>query len=82
MFSYDLLLLLLQSFIKAWRAWDKKHSSENNPIEGFPKHQLYAVFAMANCGRDLEGYSLQGFDEAHAMMPQVSLLLLQGASKH
>jgi hypothetical protein len=62
---------LSQSFIKAWRAWDKKNTSENDPIEGFPAGQLYAVFAMANCGRDLEGYGLQGYDEARAMMLQV-----------
>ena len=65
--------MLPQSFIKAWRACDKKNKSENDPIEGFPRDQLYAVFAMANCGKDLEGYCLQGFDEARAMMLQVRL---------
>ncbi|WIA16133.1 hypothetical protein OEZ85_012851 [Tetradesmus obliquus] len=64
-----------QSLIKAWRAWHKKNKSENDPIEGFPRDQLYAVFAMANCGKDLEGYCLQGYDEARAMMLQVALAL-------
>lgn len=60
-----------QSFIKAWKAWDKKNKSENDPIAGLPHHQLYAVFAMANCGKDLEVYQLQGFDQARSMMLQV-----------
>jgi hypothetical protein len=71
--------VLLQSFIKAWRAWDKKNTSENDPIEGFPPGQLYAVFAMGNCGQDLEGYCLQGYDEARAMMLQVGGYCAMGA---
>lgn len=60
-----------QSFVKAWKAWDKRNKSENDPIAKHPKEQLYAVFAMADCGRDLEGYQLRGFDQARSMMLQV-----------
>lgn len=62
-----------QLFIKAWRAWDKRNTSENDPVADHPKDQLYAVFAMADCGRDLEGYQLRGFDQARSMMLQVML---------
>lgn len=63
-----------QPFVKAWKAWDKRNKSENDPIAKHPKDQLYAVFAMADCGRDLEGYQLRGFDQARSMMLQVRLL--------
>jgi hypothetical protein len=59
------------AFIKAWRAWDKTNTSENDFIGGLPPDQLYAVFAMANCGRDLEGYQLAGYDQARSMLLQV-----------
>ena len=58
-------------FIKAWKAWDKRHKSENDPMSGLPDQQLYAVFAMANCGRDLESYCLQGYEQVRSMMLQV-----------
>lgn len=62
-----------QPFIKAWKAWDKRNKSENDPIADHPKDQLYAIFAMADCGKDLEGYQLRGFDQARSMMLQVRL---------
>jgi hypothetical protein len=58
-------------FIKAWKAWDKRNKSENDAIGGLPDDQLYAVFAMANCGRDLEGYQLQGYEQVRSLMLQV-----------
>jgi serine/threonine-protein kinase haspin len=59
------------ALVKAWEAWDKRHKSENDFIGGLPDEQLYAVFAMANCGRDLESYQLQGYEQVRSMMLQV-----------
>jgi len=59
------------AFFKAWKAWDKRHKSENDAIAGLPDEQLYAVFAMANCGRDLESYKLQGYEQVRSLMLQV-----------
>lgn len=60
-----------QPFIKAWKAWDKRNKSENDPINQHPQKQLYAVFAMADCGKDLESYQLRDFNQARSMMFQV-----------
>lgn len=64
------------AFVKAWKAWDKRHKSENDFIGGLPDEQLYAVFAMANCGRDLESYQLQGYEQVRSLMLQVGLIIL------
>jgi serine/threonine-protein kinase haspin len=61
------------AFVKAWKAWDKRHKSENDAIGNLPDQQLYAVFAMANCGRDLESYQLQGYEQVRSLLLQVSL---------
>jgi hypothetical protein len=62
------------AFVRAWRAWDARNTSENDFIGGLPPHQLYAVFAMANCGRDLESYALAGWDQVRSMLLQVGAL--------
>eukprot|EP00878_Enallax_costatus_P019195 GHUV01020245.1.p1 GENE.GHUV01020245.1~~GHUV01020245.1.p1 ORF type:complete len:147 (-),score=30.85 GHUV01020245.1:1525-1965(-) len=67
-----------QPFIKACDAWAKRHTSENDPISEHPRDQLYAVFAMSDCGRDLEGFKLRDFDQARSMMLQVRLQVLSG----
>lgn len=52
--------------------FDPNHRrSENDFIGGLPDSQLYAVFAMANCGRDLESYQLTGYEQVRSMMLQV-----------
>jgi hypothetical protein len=61
------------AFVKAWKAWDKRHKSENDAIGDLPDGQLYAVFAMANCGRDLESYQLQGYEQVRSLLLQVRL---------
>eukprot|EP00775_Hariotina_reticulata_P005959 gene5959-6198_t len=64
-----------QSFIRAWKAWDKRNKSENDPVDGLPKDQLFACFVMSNCGWDLESYQLRDFDQARSMMLQVAMAL-------
>jgi hypothetical protein len=66
------------AFVKAWKAWDKRRKSENDFIGGLPDEQLYAVFAMANCGRDLESYQLQGYEQVRSMMLQVGSFFFRG----
>lgn len=33
---------IIHTYTQAWKAWDKRHKSENDPIAGLPDGQLYA----------------------------------------
>jgi hypothetical protein len=59
------------ALVRAWRAWDTRHVSENDPVDILPRDQLYMVIAMEDCGRDLEGAAVQGFRQARSVLLQV-----------
>ncbi|KAK7379153.1 hypothetical protein VNO80_04606 [Phaseolus coccineus] len=58
--------------IRAWEDWDLKHGSENDHPKEFPDKQCYMVFVQEHGGKDLEGFALLNFDEARALLAQVT----------
>ncbi|WVZ04839.1 hypothetical protein V8G54_018185 [Vigna mungo] len=58
--------------IRAWEDWDLKHGSENDHPKEFPDKQCYVVFVQEHGGKDLEGFALLNFDEARALLAQVT----------
>ncbi|GBF88054.1 hypothetical protein Rsub_00766 [Raphidocelis subcapitata] len=64
--------------VKAWKAWDKAHGSENDPVEGLEPDQAFCVLAMEEAGRDLEAYRLSGFHQARSVLLQAALALAVG----
>lgn len=58
--------------VQAWHAWDASHGSENDPVDGFERDQLYVVFAVADGGADLERSDVRSFEEARSILLQVS----------
>ncbi|BAT86147.1 Serine/threonine-protein kinase haspin-like protein [Vigna angularis] len=58
--------------IRAWEDWDLKHGSENDHPKEFPEKQCYVVFVQEHGGKDLEGFALLNFDEARALLAQVT----------
>ncbi len=62
-----------RELVKAWKLWDKRHRSENDPVDGLGPSQAFLIISMADCGSDLEKYPMPGgFDEAVAVLAQVS----------
>lgn len=59
------------ALVRAWRSWDARHTSENDPVDILPREQLYMVIAMEDCGRDLEGAQVQGFRQGRSLLLQV-----------
>jgi hypothetical protein len=59
------------ALVRAWRSWDARHTSENDPVDILPRDQLYMVIAMEDCGRDLEGAQVQGFRQGRSLLLQV-----------
>lgn len=47
--------------------------SENDPVNGLSPKQLFTVYAMCDCGRDLEAYQLAGYVQARSLLLQVRL---------
>ncbi|CAJ1870717.1 unnamed protein product [Sphenostylis stenocarpa] len=60
------------ALIRAWEDWDLKHGSENDHPKEFPDKQCYVVFVQEHGGKDLEGFALLNFDEARALLAQVT----------
>lgn len=60
-----------RSFTSAWKAWDAKHGSENDPPHKLPVSQLFVVFIVADGGNDLEHGTIASFDQARSMLLQV-----------
>ncbi|KAK7284456.1 hypothetical protein RJT34_19202 [Clitoria ternatea] len=60
------------ALIRAWEDWDHKHSSENDHPREFPDKQCYVVFVQEHGGKDLESFVLLNFDEARALLVQVT----------
>lgn len=60
------------ALIRAWKAWDRTHGSENDPVEGLSEPgQLFLVLAMEDCGKDLERARVDGFQQACSLLCQV-----------
>jgi hypothetical protein len=45
--------------------------SENDPVDGLSPKQLFTVYAMCDCGRDLEAYQLASYEQARSLLLQV-----------
>ncbi|KAK7337651.1 hypothetical protein VNO77_18236 [Canavalia gladiata] len=60
------------ALIQAWEDWDHKHGSENDHPREFPDKQCYMVFVQEHGGKDLESFALLNFDEARALLVQVT----------
>ncbi|KAH1195806.1 hypothetical protein AAZX31_19G212100 [Glycine max] len=60
------------SLIQAWEDWDLEHGSENDHPKEFPDKQCYVVFVQEHGGKDLESFALLNFDEARALLVQVT----------
>ena len=45
--------------------------SENDPVDGLSPKQLFTVYAMCDCGRDLEAYQLASYGQARSLLLQV-----------
>ncbi|KOM39302.1 hypothetical protein LR48_Vigan03g268400 [Vigna angularis] len=63
--------------IRAWEDWDLKHGSENDHPKEFPEKQvssltLSVISDEQHGGKDLEGFALLNFDEARALLAQVT----------
>ncbi|KIY92326.1 hypothetical protein MNEG_15636 [Monoraphidium neglectum] len=67
-----------KALVKAWKAWDKAHTSENDALEGLPAGQLFCVLAMEEAGRDLEAYRISSFHQARSVLLQITLALAVG----
>ncbi|RDY14511.1 Serine/threonine-protein kinase haspin-like protein, partial [Mucuna pruriens] len=61
------------ALIRAWENWDLKHGSENDHPKEFPDKQCYVVFVQEHGGKDLESFALLDFDEARALLVQVTV---------
>ncbi|XP_050382945.1 serine/threonine-protein kinase haspin homolog [Argentina anserina] len=61
--------------IKAWKAWNKKHVSQNDNPDMFPENQRYVVFVLEHGGEDLESFVLLDFNEARSLLVQVTAAL-------
>ena len=64
------------SLVKEWHAWDKRHGSENDPVDMFGDDQLFVIFVVANGGADLEHFEVHSFEEARSIILQVWQLVL------
>ena len=60
---------------KEWHRWDKIHTSENEPVDGYGDDQLYVVFVVGNGGTDLEGFSPRSFEEMKSILLQSVITL-------
>lgn len=60
---------------REWHRWDKIHTSENEPVDGYGDNQLYVVFVVGNGGIDLEGFKPRSFDEIKSILLQTVLTL-------
>lgn len=68
-------LLLLQR-------WDELHTSENDPVGGLPREQMYAAFLVADGGVDLESFEVCCMDEARSILLQVQSPVLNVSAYH
>ena len=59
------------SLVREWHAWDKRHGSENDPVDAFGDDQLFVIFVVANGGADLEHFEVHSFEEARSIILQV-----------
>lgn len=59
---------------REWHAWDGCHNSENDPVDGFDKDQMYIVYITADGGLDLEHLELRSFGEGKSILLQVMCL--------
>ena len=61
--------------LEQWRAYDARETSENENPGAFPADQLYAVFAFADGGADLEHADVGTYAEAKSVLLQVTVAL-------
>lgn len=61
--------------LEQWRAYDALQTSENENPALFPADQLYAVFAFADGGVDLEHAEISTYAEAKSVLLQVTVAL-------
>ena len=61
--------------LEQWRAYDARETSENENPGEFPAEQLYAVFAFADGGADLEHADVGTYAEAKSVLLQVTVAL-------
>eukprot|EP00798_Chlamydomonas_sp_ICE-L_P014639 gene14639-20675_t len=65
-----------KQLIKAWHEWDKRHGSESDPVDSLATDQAFLVISMADCGTDLEKFTMPGgYDQALALLAQVGFAL-------
>lgn len=63
------------ALLQEWRQYDQQKTSENENPELFPDDQLYAVFAAADGGVDLECAEIKSHAEAKSILLQVTIAL-------
>ena len=61
--------------LEQWRAYDTRETSENENPGEFPAEQLYAIFAFADGGTDLEHADVGTYAEAKSVLLQVTVAL-------
>ena len=68
------------SLLSAWDHFHDTRTSENDRPSEFTDDQLYIAFAFENGGEDLEGFDIQGYEEACSLLLQVSDIEIPYAS--
>lgn len=64
-----------KTLTKEWHRWDKLHTSENEPVDGYGNNQLYVVFMASNGGVDLERFKPRSFNEIKSILLQTIITL-------